>query len=155
MPPSSRPLRRGFTLIEVLISLLVFSLGVLSLVAVQATSVRMASDARHRATAAFLADQLLARMLISDRATAASFAHQATGNVSCAPSGAASTNALTVEWLREVDANLPNAPSTSQQVIVNVAGSEVTVTVRLCWQQGNETPRTLSVVNQVQYQPAP
>jgi type IV pilus assembly protein PilV len=155
MRASSKRHQRGFTLIEVLISLLVFSLGVLSLVAVQATSVRLASDARYRATAAFLADQLLARMLISDPATAATFAHLPTGTGSCAPSGTASTNALMTEWLGEVAANLPNAPSTSQQVVVNIAGSEVTVTVRLCWQQGNEAPRTLSIVNQVQYQPAP
>jgi type IV pilus assembly protein PilV len=153
MSPPTRRHQRGFTLIEVLIALLVFSLGVLSLVAVQASAVRLASDARHRATAAFLADQLLARMLISDRATVTSFSHQPTGTVSCAPSGTATTNPLALEWLQEVSANLPNAEAANQQVVVAVAGTEVTVTVRLCWQQGSETPRTLSVVNQVQFQP--
>ena len=94
-----RPAQHGFTMIEVLVALLVFSVGVLGLVGTQATAVRMATDARDRSTATFLADQLLARMLISDPAAAASFAHQATGTAPCNPSGAASTNATVTGWL--------------------------------------------------------
>jgi type IV pilus assembly protein PilV len=148
-PP--RPAHRGFTVIEVLVALLVFSLGVLAMVSVQATAVRMSTDARDRATATFLADQILARMLISDPATAGSFAHRPDGTTSCAPSGTASANAAVTEWLAEVSRQLPNAPSTQQQIVVNTANS--LVTVRLCWQNGNETPRNLVVTNQVQWQP--
>ncbi len=141
----------GFTMIEVLVALLVFSLGVLALVAIQATAARMANDARDRAVATFLADQILARMLISDSTTAASFAHQATGTTPCNPSGAASTNATVVGWLAEVADQLPNAGSALQQIVVNAGSSEVTV--RLCWQNGNDPPRSLTVSNQVQWQP--
>ena len=143
--------RRGFTLLEVLIALIVFSFGVLGLVALQAQAVRLSSDAQHRAAAAFLADQLLARMLISDRTTAASFQHRPSGVV-CAPTGTDSANPVVTGWLNEVAVVLPNAASTQQQVIVtNAATGEVTV--RLCWQQGNEAPRSLAVTNQVQWQP--
>ena len=145
-----RSVARGFTMIEVMVALLVFSLGVLGLVAIQATAARMASDARDRATAVFLADQLLARMLIADPATAATFAHLPSGSVSCSPSGAPSTNAVVTGWLAEVAALLPNAASTQQQVVVNAGNGQVTV--RLCWQNGNEAPRTLEVSNQVQWQ---
>jgi type IV pilus assembly protein PilV len=141
---------RGFTMIEVMVALLVFSLGVLGLVAIQATAVRMATDARDRATAVFLADQLLARMLIADPLTAATFAHLPSGSVACSPSGSPSTNAVVTGWLAEVAALLPNAVSAQQQVVVNAANSQVTV--RLCWQNGNEAPRTLEVSNQVQWQ---
>lgn len=141
---------RGFTMMEVLVALLVFSLGVLALVGIQATAARMATDARDRATATFLADQLLARMLISDPTTAASFAHRPSGTNACNPSGSDSTNAVVTGWLAEVTAQLPNAASSLQQVVVD-AGTGL-VTVRLCWQNGNEAPRSLSVTNQVQWQ---
>lgn len=147
---SARSRSAGFTMIEVLVALLVFSLGILGLVAIQATATRMATDASNRATATFLADQLLARMLISDRTTAGTFAHKATGTTACNPSGAASTNAVVTGWLVEVDKQLPNAPTEQQQVVVNAATGEVTI--RLCWQNGNETPHSLTVSNQVQWQ---
>lgn len=141
----------GFTMIEVLVSLLVFSLGVLALVQIQGTAARMATDARDRAIATFLADQLLARMLISDPTTAASFAHQPTGTTACSPSGAASTNAVVTGWLAEVTQQLPSAGSTLQQIVVDAATGQVTV--RLCWQNGNDPARSLAVTNQVQWQP--
>ncbi len=147
--PSSRRHSGGFTMIEVLVALLVFSLGVLGLVAIQATATRMAGDARDRAVATFLADQLIARMLIADPATANSFAHHPTGTTACNPSGAASTNATVTAWLAEVTAQLPKATSALQQIVIT-AGNEVTV--RLCWQNGEEPPRSLTVRNQVQWQ---
>lgn len=144
----------GFTMIEVLVSLLVFSVGVLGLVAIQATATRMANDARDRAVATFLADQLFARMLISDPTTATSFAHKATGTTACSPSGDASTNAAVTAWLEEVRLQLPNAGSALQQVVVTVSPpAPPQVTVRLCWQNGEDARRSLTVSNQVQWQP--
>lgn len=152
-PLPARPRRpaAGFTMIEVLVSLLVFSLGVLALVSIQGTAARMATDARDRATATFLADQLLARMLISDPATAASFAHKPTGTTACSPSGAASTNATVTAWLAEVAQQLPSASAALQQVVVDATSGQVTV--RLCWQNGSDPARSLAVTNQVQWQP--
>lgn len=146
---------KGFTLIEVLVSLLVFSFGILALVGLQATAVRLSTDARDRASATFLADQLLARMLVADPADKANFAHKASGSA-CAPTGSASTHAVVTGWLSEVGKVLPNAASDDQQVVVTSTGTganEVTdVTVRLCWQRGNDTPHTLVVTNRVQWQ---
>ena len=146
---ASRRRSAGFTMIEVLVALLVFSLGVLGLVAIQATATRMASDARDRAVATFLADQILARMLISNPTTALSFAHRATGTTACNPSGADSTNATVIAWLVEVEQQLPKAGSALQQIVVTAPNE---VTVRLCWQNGDEAPRSLTVSNQVQWQ---
>lgn len=138
-------------MIEVLVSLLVFSLGVLAMVALQATASRLASDARDRAVAVFMADQLLGRMLISDPTTASTFAHHPTGTTACSPSGAASSNAVVTGWLAEVASRLPKADAAYQQVVVDAATG--LVTVRMCWQNGNDSPRSLEVVNQVQWQP--
>lgn len=145
-----RQLQSGFTLIEVLVSVLIFSFGILGIVGLQATAIKMSTDAQQRAEATFLADQLLARMLISDPATAASFAHNPTGTTACAPTVAASTNPTVIEWLAEVTATFPRASVNEQQIIVSGADE---VTVKLCWKNAeSDDPHTLEVSNRVQWQ---
>jgi type IV pilus assembly protein PilV len=146
IPLASR--QSGFSLLEVLVSVLVFSLGVLALVSLQAASMRLSNDARYRADAAFLADQLFARMLISLPADAAQFAHR-TGGTACNSNGGAATNASALEWLAEVSDTLPGATAEMQQVVVDAGGQ---VTIRLCWQQGTDTPRQFVVSNRIQWQ---
>lgn len=141
----------GFTLIEVLVSILIFTLGILGLVGMQATAIKLSTDAHQRAQATFLADQLLARMLISDPTTAATFAHKPGGVTACAPTGTASTNALVTAWLAEVTAAFPLAAADEQQIVVTgVPANEVTV--KLCWQNSaNDTPHMLEVSSRVQW----
>lgn len=138
---------RGFTIVEVMVALLVFSLGVLGLVGLQGGAVRFSSDARQRADATFLADQLMARALISDPATLAAFAHQP-GGAACAPSGDASTHATVTAWLGEVSELLPQATAAKQQVVVNAATGQLTV--RLCWRNGSDGAHSLEVTNVLQ-----
>jgi type IV pilus assembly protein PilV len=142
---------RGFTLIEVMVALLVFAVGVLGLVRLQGGAVRFSSDAQQRADATFLADQLLSRMLISDPTTMASFAHHPTGTTKCAPTGDTSANAVVTAWLSEVSNLLPNASDDLQQIVVDTVNRQVTV--RLCWQNGSDGTHQLVVSNVVQWQP--
>lgn len=147
----TRSTQAGFTLVEVLVAVLVFSLGILAMAGLQANAIRLSTDAQQRAEATYLADQLLARMLVADRDTAASFAHKPGGSTPCAPTGAPSTNPIVAEWLTEVTAAFPRASAQEQQIVV--AGALLDeVTVRLCWKNGeNDTPHTLEVVNRVQW----
>lgn len=148
-PPHRRGRQAGFTMLELLVAVLVFSFGILALVTVQATATRLATDARDRSTAAFLADQLMARLLIADPANVAQFAHRTSGGA-CVASGTDSSNAVVTGWLSEVAAQLPNAPSSQQQVKVDTSTGEVTVT--LCWRNGHDNARSLTVTNQIQWQ---
>lgn len=68
-----RPLgaQGGFTLIESLIAIVVFAVGILGLVGMQTVASRVTTDARFRAEAAAAADELLARMHASNRDTVA------------------------------------------------------------------------------------
>jgi type IV pilus assembly protein PilV len=144
-----RKAQRGFTLIEVLVSVLLFSVGILGVVGMQGRAIRLSTDAQQRAEAAFLADQLLARMLISDPSTASAFNHHASTGPTCAPTGAASTNAVVTEWLADVSGTLPRAVADEQQIVVT--GTEVTV--KLCWKNSeSDTPHVLEVSNRVQWQ---
>jgi type IV pilus assembly protein PilV len=141
---------RGFTLLEVLVAVLVFSFGVLALVGLQATAAQLASDARQRSAAAFLADQLAGRLLIADPATAAQFAHRSGGTTACNPTGASSTHPAVLDWLTQVAAVLPNAAAANQQVVFDTATRQLRVT--LCWQNGTGAVNRLVVSNQVQWQ---
>jgi len=59
----------GFTLIEPLVAMVIFATGILGLVGMQTVSARVSTDARFRSEASAAADELLARMQSSDRAT--------------------------------------------------------------------------------------
>lgn len=69
-PRSGRRSMQGAMLIEALVSILIFSIGILGLVGLQATAVNQSSDARYRFEAAQLADQVLGQMWTSDRTLA-------------------------------------------------------------------------------------
>ena len=122
-------------LLEALIGIVIFSIGILGLVAMQATSIRNATDSKYRSDASALVAQIIGQMWL-DRSNLASYAHNPTGNA-CAPTAAASTNANVTAWLTNVSSttvagSLPGAASTKQQIIVNTASNNQ-VTVRLCW----------------------
>lgn len=51
-------------LLEALIAILVFSLGILTVVALQATSIKLTGDAKYRTNATLLANQLIGRMWV-------------------------------------------------------------------------------------------
>lgn len=61
--PKRRPGQRGFTLIEVLVSLLIFSLGLLGLVGLQAKAVSFSNSAEDMNRAALLATELGTSMI--------------------------------------------------------------------------------------------
>jgi type IV pilus assembly protein PilV len=55
----------GVMLLEALIAILIFSLGILTVIGIQAASIKMAADAQLRTRAALLADRLVGRMWAS------------------------------------------------------------------------------------------
>ena len=90
----------GFFLIEALIALLIFTLGILGMIGMGATAVGAQSDARYRSDAATLADEIAGHIqLNADRSNLAnlqlslnSFQHQP-GGANCAFNGAPSGDA--------------------------------------------------------------
>lgn len=95
------PRSRGYVLIEVLVSILIFTIGVLGLVSIQSQSVKVAQEAKLRADAVFAANEILGKMWV-DRANLASYAGNTTiaalpsGNANVAVSGAVVT--VTITW---------------------------------------------------------
>lgn len=135
----SRQSQQGVSLLEALISVLIFSVGILALVALQATSMRAANDAKFRADASYLANQLIGRMW-TDRANLANYAHNTAGAFTCdakvGTTVAAPANASLAAWLATVAATLPGATSGAHRVVVGAGTNLVTIT--MCWQAGND-----------------
>ena len=136
--------QRGVFLIEALIGILIFSLGILSLVAIQTAAVSAQNDAQFRVEAANFADQIMSQIWLNvsrdtgtvNVASLNAFQHQPTGAISgCDFSDAASGNALVTAWADSVihaGTGLPGSTSSMQQILVDTASyNKVTVTV--CW----------------------
>ena len=107
----------GVVLLEALIAILVFSIGILGFVALQTVSVKNITEAQFRSEAAIWSDTLLALMRVADPATrSTNFATGGTGYV-------AWKNRLT-----STSGNgLPGATSTPPQV--SFSGNQVTITI--------------------------
>lgn len=62
--------QRGFLLIEAMIALVIFSIGILGIVSTQAAAVRAQSDAQHRIEAAYVAERHASAMWLKGRGVA-------------------------------------------------------------------------------------
>ncbi|MFG6465402.1 type IV pilus modification protein PilV [Roseateles sp. BYS87W] len=98
----------GVMLLEVLISLLIFALGVLGLVGLQANAVKQSGQSKYRTDATMLANELIGQMWMSNRTFATLSANFASAN-----NGAPFTN-----WRAKVQTNLPGATTYPPTVVV-------------------------------------
>ena len=114
-------------LIEALIGILIFSIGILAMLGMQAVAMQTTIDAKYRSEAGYLANQIIGTIWV-DRA-----------NISKYATTYASAYTPRDNWLDEVATKLPQdtvTPANTDPVIV-VAGREVTVTVK--WKRPGET----------------
>ena len=133
---SARPhsAQQGMVLIEALVGILIFSIGILAMLGMQAVGVQTTVDAKYRSDAAFLANQVVSQMWV-DQANLASY--DTTGGA-YAPRDS---------WVTQVQNSLPKASGANAPTIT-VAGRQVTVTVR--WQKpGDPTVSKQIVIAQV------
>ena len=115
-------------LIEVLVSILIFSIGVLALVGLQAKMTRAQSASKFRADAAYLSNELIGVMW-SDLKNLGLGKYDGT---SCA------NYARCLDWQTKVSQNLPGGVGTVSAV---AATGEVTITIT--WTQSSEDTHTL------------
>lgn len=84
--------QRGSALVEALVSVLLFSIGIIALLRVLGASVKDAGDVEYRATAASIADETIGRMWV-DRANLAAYVQNAAA-LAALPNG---TRTVTVQ----------------------------------------------------------
>src|SRR5690606_1572707 len=115
--------QEGMVLLEGLLAILIFSLGILGMIGMQAVTVKQVGDARYRSEASLLADELIGRMRVSAREPAQLQAAFSTGQ---------SGYAL---WREQVAAVLPGLAANPPTVVVDADGL---VTITLFWLAPNE-----------------
>jgi len=131
--------QQGVILLEALIGILIFSLGVLALVAMQAVSVSNVSNARYRTEAAFLANEIISEMWVDRGAAYANLANYAV------TSGTA-TGVPAQRWVQKVQTMLPGSDTNPPEVAIATpatGGRQITVTLR--W----KAPDAVTVSNHV------
>lgn len=138
----SRALQRGATLLEVLIAVLVLSVGLLGVAALQASALRNSQSSYERSQATILTYSLFDAM----RADMANVATYNTGGQLCAPpAGASLRDTQLADWMANLRANLGTAASTCVSVAgCGVAGADCEVSIE--WDDsrgtgGNATER--------------
>ncbi len=118
MPRHPRPLHRqhvrGAMLIEVLVAILIFSIGVLALVGLQAQMTHAQGTAKSRADATYLANELIGVMW-SDTTNLSSY-DTCDGYARCS------------DWQAKVANALPKGTGTIE--VVDATTGEVTITLR-------------------------
>ncbi len=123
----------GSVLLEGLIALLIFSIGIISLMGLQAAAINNSTAAKLRADASFLTNQIIGHIW-SDRDNVAQYDHNSTAPVTCTNAYPAVCN-----WLANVRQTLPGAAGLTQRIQItniSVGVNEVTVTVNWSSPQG-------------------
>lgn len=137
--------QQGVFLLEALIAILIFSLGILGMMGIAGVSVASQSDAQYRTEAADAAQQVVNTIALKVNRTTSTtladsltpFIHRPTGALdSCAFGGAETGDSDVVALLHGT--NLPSADETRQQILVDTANYN-RVTVTLCWKAGTDT----------------
>jgi type IV pilus assembly protein PilV len=109
--PMSRPRQRGMSLLEVLVSVLIFSFGLLGLLALQGRAVQFSASAEDTGRAALLANELSAQMWAARSVTL--------------PAAA-----ITAWQARVAAPEVDGLPDGSGSVVVNGTVAEITISWR-------------------------
>jgi type IV pilus assembly protein PilV len=129
--------QQGSMLLEALIAILIFSMGILALVGLQAASIKNTTDAKFRSDAAFLANKVIGQMWVADTTTGANLA-------TLFNTGGAGYNA----WLAEVQGGLPGATGAIVVAPGVMPGSNV-ATVTLGWVAPDNVPHSYVATAQI------
>lgn len=116
-------LQKGFVILEAMVAIMVFALGILGLVGVQAAMTREQTTSKIRADATYLASQLVGEMWVD------------IPNLSQYASGNCNGYTKCADWLNKVAVNLPSGSST---VTVDSATGDVSITVSWTMPGGDE-----------------
>ncbi len=125
MRPRNLPMskQKGVMLLEALLGLLIFSLGILAVVGMQATAVRTVAESKYRMDASFLANEVMGNMW-ANRSNLALYAY-----------AGGTPPAVLANWTAKVESALPGAEANPPEIAIG-AGNVVTVTI--FWQHAEE-----------------
>lgn len=150
----SKSAQQGAVLLEALIAFLIFSMGLLGVIGLQATAINNTLDARYRSDAAFLANQIIAQMWADAQANTATVppTYSLKTTYACNPCTKANGNANTQAWVSQIQTGfLPGVTDMANQPIIAIAGNQVTVTMRWQSPQGDKKNHSYITRTEIQF----
>lgn len=128
--------QKGSVLLESLIAILIFSMGILALVALLGASVKNTASAKYRTEASLLANQVIGQMWVDDKTALAT------------DYGSAASGVKYLAWKDQVAQALP-AVAGANLPVIEVDGNNQ-VTVKVYWQApGDIDPHNYVAVTQI------
>ena len=125
--------QKGSILLEALIAILIFSMGILALMGMQATAINTVSESKYRSDSGFLANRIIGQIW-ADRTNFASYA--------CNPCTTTGTgNVDTRAWATEIQSGalqLPGVTDAANQPTITL-GANNQVQVQIFWRTPNAT----------------
>ena len=137
--------QQGVVLIEALIGILIFSIGILALIGLQAVAIKNTVDSQNRIEAGFLANEIVSRMWTTG-GNPSTFAH----------TSGTSSNTTMQTWVTKVASTMPGVNTTAYTTSAGtgtapsivVAGNRVTVSIY--WKApGEATIRNHQLVSEI------
>ncbi len=125
--------QRGVSLLEVLIAVVVLSIGLLGIAALQANALRANESALVRSQAVMLADLMLDAMRANPQPASAG-AYNSNGWLCAAPSigGSLAQNDLSF-WIQRIKDTLGNSADSCGRITCNAVAGRTTCTVEVRW----------------------
>ncbi len=126
------PRQRGVMLIEALLAILIFSIGILAVVGMQSLAIKDVAQSKYRSEAAFLVEELVAQMW-TDNGNLAAYQYSGTGT----PPARLQT------WVQRVNSKLPG----NLKPVVTITGATAqggSVEIDMFWQlpdEANQSPQ--------------
>lgn len=147
--------QQGIALIEAMVAVVIFAIGILGVIGLQAVALRANADAKYRADAAYMASQIIGQMWSESRDTLTTYRHNCSAEAGCAPSCPASTNSVSgnanvTSWLTQLKAQFPTGATADNLVQISVvqvnpvlgASTQTLptyqVAVSICWRAPND-----------------
>ena len=155
--------QQGVMLIEALIAILIFSIGILAVVGMQGMAIKTVTESRSRSEAAFFASQLLSQMWIDQNISPAGANTSNITVVNYDYQGGVSVPPRVSDWVTQVTTGPRALPGANQAgvrpkiTVTNATAAGATVKIELFWQLPEEAslvppppPHTYVVVASIQ-----
>jgi type IV pilus assembly protein PilV len=126
---------QGSTLIEAMVAIVVFSLGILGLAGLNVALIEQTTNSQLRAQASYLAEEMLG-LATADVANVTCYTMTTSGPATC---GNESVEGTVAEWRTRVLATLPGATTTPPTISYTSSGTgKGDLTVTLLWKRPHE-----------------
>jgi len=146
----SKHSQQGAVLLEALIAFLIFSMGLLGVIGLQATAINNTLDARYRSDAAFLANQVIAQIWADADSTVSPAIIKTT--YACNPCKTNNGNVNTQAWVTQIQSGfLPGVTNAANQPVIAIAGNQVTVTLKWQAPQGQQQSHSYVTKTEIKF----